>query len=213
MSDCSIGFSRLVAVVLLLASIAANSQFHKQFDRVIKDSTLYLITSGNKSKTALIAQNFNLRDTVSTHVGIAFKRDGKAHVFHVTDVDRQLNALKLEPVDQFLESASVIYASLWRIAITTSEWTQFEQRLDLLSIRRCDFDYDFLLNNGDKLYCSEFCALLLSEVTCGRINFSPVAKPLDEFYRSVLHRDDLIYFPVDFFNATPFVTHIIEAYK
>lgn len=69
--------------------------------------------------------------------------------------------------------------------------------------RKIVFDVSFSLNNDDTLYCSEFCATVLNSIGLGTCHFTPVKKKLnDRLFVTILKREELIYYPVDFFRAT-----------
>lgn len=209
---CSWRCSWLVIVLTLLSNDSA-AQFSKAFDKAVKDSTCYLIATGNRSKTALIAGQFNLKDSISTHVGIVMKVDGKSTVFHVTDGKTEYNAFRIEPLDTFLSADHVYYASLWRIRLPTDDYDSIVTALEEFKSASIRFDFDFETGNGNSLYCSEFCAAVLMQSGDLNLHFRPVRKELPEFYRSVLKRDHLVYYPVDFYqNSTSFLK-VFEAYK
>lgn len=202
-----------IAVLFTLISTDAAAQFFQRFDSAVKDSTCYVITTGNKSKTALIAGQFNLKDSVSTHVGLVLKVDGRNMVFHVTDSKAEINAFKIEPLEAFLSAEHVFYASLWRIQLPTNDYISILAALDDFQLRPIRFDFSFETGNGDSLYCSEFCAAVLMQSENLNLHFRPVRKELPEFHRSVLERESLVYYPVDFFQNSTSFSKLFEAFK
>lgn len=197
---------KLASNVFLLLVIASchtvHGQIADQLGRIVKDSTLYFITVGNPSKTHLIARQFSIRDSLSTHVGLVIREDGKVKVYHVTDVNPTKSALRVESLDEFFLVARYQYTSLWRVVLSDDDFTRVLEQLESISSHEVSFDYDFDLANGNSLYCSEFCAGILNRADVDGLHFGPEQKELSEFYRKVLGRDVLTYFPVDFFQSS-----------
>ncbi len=181
---------------------AARGQIAERFDEIVKDSTLYLVTVGNPTKAHLIAGQFSLRDTLSTHVGFAARQDGQLKVYHVTDVNPKKSALRKESLVEFLQTSRYNYVSIWRVALSNRDFRSIMDQIELVSQREVSFDYDFDLANGNALYCSEFCAAILNSAVIDGMHFAPEKRTLSEFYQKVLKREVLTYYPVDFFQSS-----------
>lgn len=78
--------------------------------------------------------------------------------------------------------------------------------------RRIDFDYSFKMNNDDELYCSEFASQVLAKTNAEKFYCLPETKKLNLFYSRALHRETLVYIPVDFFTKFNVFTKIYEQY-
>lgn len=161
-----------------------------------KKNAFYLIAKGTRSKSYLIAKNFNVRDENITHVGIGFLENGEFKIFHVTDVNK--NAFKINTINQFVNDQSTYYLGIWESKISKSKFNKLKNICKNYKNKNVIFDYSFQLNNNEfKLYCSEFCENVLKKIG---FKFKPYYKKLNPFYKNVLKRDILEYFPVDFFQ-------------
>jgi hypothetical protein len=200
-------------IAVSLSGSSAKGQIGDELNRIVKDSTLYLITVGNPSKTHLIAKQFSGRDTVSTHVGFVIRQEGKPVIIHVTDIDPSRSALRMEVLDNFLNASRFHYVSLWRVILSNDDFVKVRDRLDSTNGTHVTFDYDFDLTNGNSLYCSEFCAGVLNDVDIDGIGFVPEQRRLSEFYQKVLKRDVLSYYPVDFFQSSSRIVKLVEHFR
>lgn len=73
------------------------------------------------------------------------------------------------------------------------------------------FDGSFIIANDDSLYCSEFCARVLNNLGVTALKFNPITIELkNAFFQSVLERNFLTYFPVDFFESTNLFKKVFE---
>ena len=67
------------------------------------DSSFYLICRGTKSRQSIIANDFNMKDTMITHIGIGYVKDNSLVVFNVSTPvnDKKKSALVVESFDSF----------------------------------------------------------------------------------------------------------------
>ena len=161
---------------------------------------VYLITRTTNSKPSAIAKFFNIKDTISSHIGIGIVRNGTIRIYHVIDArPKDKTDLQVHSLQEFLgmhpETPEVSYFSIWESKSEVPS-AQLLESLKELSKRSIVFDYEFDLNN-QKFYCSELCAYILN--TAAEFDFQPRRKSLNGFFKDVLKRETLEYFPVDFF--------------
>jgi hypothetical protein len=171
---------------------------------------LYLFTRSTRLKQGFIAEDFNITDSLSTHIGIGYKNDDDFVIYHVSN-ERVINhsSLMSETLKEFIAIEDVHYYSIWKCDITQSEYDFLFSELLSLSKERINFDHDLVLDNED-LYCSEFVYSILELVNREKFFYKPIKKPLTLFYISILKRDNLEYIPVDFFTENKMFEKIEE---
>ena len=177
------------------------------------DNTIYVFTRSTELKVAYIAKDFNIKDTLSTHVGIGIKKNGKYEIYNVSnDQTYNKSALICENLDSFIKVNGVKYFSVWKIDISKTEFKRFCKILKKYLNQTIVFDYDFSINDDNKLYCSEFVYDVLKQTNNVKFSFNPIIKELSQFYKLVLNRDYLEFIPVDFFTQMNLFEKIDEHY-
>lgn len=179
-------------------------------EHLLKDRTIYLFGRGTRTKSALIAHQFNIIDTNITHVGIGFLENGQLNLYNVSDNNRG-SALKIDSLESFIESPDVYYLEIWQLEITLDIFEKMANDCKRYAAKRIFFDNSFIIANDDSLYCSEFCAKVLESANRQDLSFVPRHFVLDNsFYEAFLERKILVYFPVDFFQENSFFSKIFE---
>ena len=173
--------------------------------------SIYLFCRGTKGKPGLIASHFNLRDTNITHVGVGYAESNAFRIYNVTDTKGYDNAMLLDSVNSFIAAPDVYYFSIWQCKTTGRKMLRMKRILKNYLRRKIFFDISFRLDNDDTLYCSEFCATVLNSIDSQKYHFRPVKKKLnDRLYSAILKRDEIVYYPVDFFRATNYFRLTME---
>lgn len=166
---------------------------------VFRTDCIYLVCRGTQQKSGLIAEKFNRSDRNSTHVGIGLYENRQLMVYHVANISDKKSDLVIESLTDFQNPADLFYLSIWQSSSNTREVQRLKQLLQQFIRQKIVFDTDFELDNN-KLYCSEFCALVLQQLNPKKYRFLPQEKNLNGFLAQVLHRKVLTYYPVDFFQ-------------
>lgn len=180
-------------------------------DLKLEQNTLYVFCRGTKAKSGLIAEKFNVKDRNATHVGIGYLEKEQLRIYNVTDVDTSKTALLIDDLDSFLSGA--YYMSIWKCRKNESEYLKLKEVCSSFSNRKVYFDFSFTLNENDTvLYCSEFCSRILKEINPKKFDFRPRKVKLESYYQALLQRENLIYFPVDFFEESSYFTKIFETH-
>ena len=91
-------------------NVIDNIKQHAQF----LENTIYLFCRGTRTKSYLIAHNFNKADTNITHVGIGFLENGKLLLYNDTDNNRG-SALQIDSLASFISSSDVYYLEVWKM--------------------------------------------------------------------------------------------------
>lgn len=195
--------------LLLLFSINSTAQ------NVIKNlkfrqNTIYVFCRGTKTKSGLIAGKFNVKDRLITHIGIGFVENDVLKIYNVIDCDSSKTALITDNLKSFV-CDKAYYLSIWKCKNNLQEFLRLKEACYKQSRPKVYFDYSFNLNDNDNnLYCSEFCYRMLKTANSVKFNFYPHKKKLESFYRAVLRREELLYYPVDFFQSNKNFTKIFE---
>jgi hypothetical protein len=194
-------YKTIVIIILALFNLTNIAQNKIKNNTInFKKNAIYLIGKGSKSKSKLIAENFNIKDKNITHVGIGFVKKNELIIYHVIDGNKQKNALKINTLNEFIKTEDIYYLGIWEYKTNKNNMSILKKKCNLFKNRHITFDYFFTISNDNNLYCSEFCYNILKMVDKKEFNIKPTKKILNEFYSNVLNRDSITYFPVDFFQ-------------
>lgn len=162
---------------------------------------LYMFGRGSDAKSALLSAHFNITGSPISHVGIGVVVDTGIAVAHVVnDAGNRESALWIQSVNEFMLVPGIRYAAVWRKLIHRSEFQKINEQVKALYMQCVTFDYDFQIGGQYRLYCSEFCALLLRDLFRGDKICEPVQKILNnDLLEAYLNRKVFTYYPVDFF--------------
>lgn len=203
---------RLLILFCLLYSTAMHSQEKIGSALISLDkNSFYLVCRGTQQKIGFIAEDFNTSDKFSTHVGIGIYEKGRFLIFNVTNASLEESDLVQETLTAFSNLADIRYLSLWECHSSKKELFKLKKILRSYISRRISFDTDFAENNS-KYYCSEFCATVLKTLNATAFSFPLLEKPLLPLYSTVLHRNVLKYYPVDFFQKNPKFHKVFEQF-
>jgi len=187
-----------ILVLLNLSNIGQNIELIQNID--FNENAIYLIGKGSKSKSKLIAENFNISNKNITHIGIGFFRNNKLTIYHVIYGDKQKTALRVSTLNEFMDSSDAYYIGVWKYKATKHIIDTLIEKCKTFEYKHIAFDYFFTLSNDNNLYCSEFCYNVLRSIDEVTFKFTPTKRKLNKFYSNVLERDSIIYYPVDFFQ-------------
>ncbi|MDI1318218.1 hypothetical protein [Flavobacterium sp.] len=173
-------------------------------------NSLYLFCRGTIAKSGLIAEKFNNTDKKITHVGIGYLDNNVLKIYNVTDCDSTKTALIIDNLDSFTSNGTY-YLSVWKCNNNEREFLKLKEICSAFSKRKVYFDFSFTLNKNDTvLYCSEFCSRVLKQINSRKFDFKPKKMILESYYKALLNREELIYYPVDFFQESPHFTKLLE---
>lgn len=196
-------------LLLMLYSVDVFSQ--NTFENIkFEENTVYIFSRGTEAKSGLIAEKFNSNDRCITHVGIGFIENNELRIYNVVDCDSTKTALVIDNLESFV-SNRVYYLSIWKCDSKLSEFLKLQAICHEYLNHKVYFDFSFILDEKDTvLYCSEFCSRVLRMTNSIKFDFQPKKIKLESFYRAVLKRAELIYYPVDFFQENESFTKIFE---
>lgn len=181
-------FFLFIFIFTNLAYSQSNNIFEKKF--------VYLFFRSTENKINIIAKDFNINDTLMTHVGLGVYSENKIMIYNidVSDVD---SALKVDNLESFTNISQIKAFSIWKLPKNNSQYRKLKNYLLNLRNKFFEFDYSFTRNNK-KYYCSEFVYEILSKSNIIKETLY-VSKELNKFYSKALKKDILIYIPVDSF--------------
>jgi hypothetical protein len=175
-----------------------------------RKSCVFLATRGTLSKQYLIGRMFNRFDTNSTHVAIGIIKNCSIKIFSVEDRLGRNSQLRVSGLREFLHYPDMFYFSIWSVRMKSKETGSIIRTCNKMLQKKIEFDYDFDLNNGDRFYCSEFCAEVLNKNAPRRRRLKPVSKNIYGLYSNFLDRKLITYFPVDFFQDSFRFEKVVE---
>jgi len=162
--------------------------------------SIFIFTRATESKINFIAKDFNLSDSLSTHIGIGLRKNDEFIIYNV-DNDKKLNnsSLITENLNSFINNAGVLHYSIWEYKTNLNEYILFLDELKKFKEIKINFDYEFDLKEDNNLYCSEFVYFVLKKINYTKFNFLPIEKQLINFYAGFFKKSEISYIPVDFF--------------
>ena len=199
-------------LLMLIVFVTGFGELYAQNHLDDKDSSLFIICRSTKSKQSIVAEDFNINDSIITHVGIGYYENGMLKVFNVSTDKKnsQGSSLIQEDFQTFTNVPDISYSSVWQYKCGRQEVSHMITILESFSLKSIKFDFSFELENGNDFYCSEFVYEVLHLLDNRKFNFNPVQKELSKFYASILKRDFLNYIPVDFFQQYPSFRKVLE---
>lgn len=189
--------------VILISCETDQDQFNRLLKKNLNKTAAYLVYRATNTKEGNYARQYNITDSLSTHVGIAVHLDDSWQVFHVVN-SSQFSALRQQSLEVFynLEKEKITSTSLWQITCMDTQ-DLYKLGKVLRSYRENDiqFDFQFDLSDSKKLYCSEFVINVITTLDSTKFQFEPVITKLNPFHAAFLKRDSLSYYPVDIFQT------------
>lgn len=206
-------FQKIHLFFLLILNINATAQESTHFQNIkLKNDAIYLICRGTKAKTGFIAEKFNIQDRNITHVGIGYIENNTLKIFNVSDMKNLIeNSLIIDSLDSFV-TQDTYYLSIWKCNNSPLDLRKLKKICKKHKASKVKFDFLFNLDDDEKMYCSEFCCKVLMQINRHKYKFSPSVIKLDSFYKSVLNKDRLTYYPVDFFENNENFTKIYDSF-
>ncbi len=179
----------------------------------LSENKIYVFCRGTKSKAGIIANKYSNLDKMISHVGVGYVENHQIYIYNVTDIsDNSRSALVLDSVQSFISVPDVYYFSVWEYKSMKKELVKFKALCKNYQSRKITFDYQFNIADNDTLYCSEYCSHILQKAIPS-LHFKPSRILLEnKFYKTFLKRNELVYFPADFFEQSNLFKKVLEAH-
>ncbi|MBT8243719.1 MAG: hypothetical protein HKP48_01980 [Winogradskyella sp.] len=161
---------------------------------------------GTNTKQGFFAKDFNIRDTLSSHVGILLYEDSDWLIYNVNNFKDGLSDFRYQNLKEFyaIEQEKINYACIYEVSSIKRNQKKILikgfHKLKRVSIK---FDKRFLLDNPYRLYCSEFVRNALYHLDSVNLNFQTHKRELKGIYKTYFRKDSLEYYPVDIFQLNP----------
>jgi len=173
------------------------------FDSLKLDTkSAYLVFRGTDTKEGFFARDFNIKDSLSSHVGIAISIDKSWNVYHVLENENSTSDYNKDSFKRFLNKKQneVFYYSLWELKTLTDDKIEILKNiLNQYESKQVVFDRSFS-KDSTKLYCSEFVCEVLKTVDSVMYDFKYFKRELKGVYKTYFNKDTLEYYPVDMFK-------------
>ena len=100
---------------LLILCLATAINNFAQNIKIADSEHIYVFTRSTTHKKGFIAEDFNIKDSLSTHVGIGFFENGKFNVYNVDNVKKSLNQSSLirEDYSSFINLNNIYHSAIW----------------------------------------------------------------------------------------------------
>jgi len=185
-------------------------------DAKLNEDQVYLVFRGTKSKEGFFARDFNIQDTLSSHVGLLIRDKTNWSIFHIANFKhKNVSDLKKQSFQVFFDKKKedINYVSFWKIInIDSIEVKQIKKELNKYLSKFIKFDKLFTRQDSTKMYCSEFVYKILHQVDSTNFNFKTHKRKLKGVYKTYFKKDTLEYFPVDVFQKNENIKKIKEWY-
>lgn len=178
----------------------------------IDSDKIYLAYRGTQSKIGFLVRDFNIVDTLSSHIGILVFENEGPYVYNIADFNDEGSDLRKQEVSDFFypENETVFYSSVWEVKLNREEKKKVCKILNCYLLKDIKFDKRFELDKPERLYCSEFVYKVLFELDSDRFDFTPHKQRLKGVYKSYLQKDTLVYFPADIFQLNKSIVKVSE---
>ncbi len=166
------------------------------------------------SKHNIIAGDFNIKDTLLTHIGIGYYDGNNLTIFNMspTKTDSKGSNLIVEGLAEFIDYEDILYFAVYEVKADSAEISKMKKLFNNYRNKVYLFDQQFVLFRNEALYCSELVAKTLFDVNPERFKIRPTIKKLNYFYSNMLKVNNFTYIPVDFFLDLPDVRIVSEKF-
>ena len=109
-----------IGALLIIVANCKNENSKNFFwkDVQLNEQQVYLVFRGTKSKEGFFAKDFNISDTLSSHVGMLINDKTKWEIYHIIDFkDKNRSDFRKQSLKDFFDSKKedINYVSFWEI--------------------------------------------------------------------------------------------------
>ena len=158
---------------------------------------------------------YNNSEQEVSHIGIAFSLPEEGEIYNMYyDKKHQLsNDLVKENNQQFFVSDQAQNNKIWAIPVTKEEYENALHYLNAAHQRSVQFDFEIDTTNDEELYCSELVYNILVAANAKRFALETSTSKLKKLEYLIMKKEEVSYYPVDFFLSYPDVIPIDFEYS
>lgn len=204
-------------VLSLLIFAALSMQAYSQkisIEQVkLQENNLYFFGRGINGVAGITTKKLNIADSLITHIAIGFFEKGKAKIFGICDIKNSSNNfLYIDSLESFIDIKGIYHVSIWEYKLNQAMFSRLKAILNEYKNNAIIFDKGFNISFDDTLYCSEFCAMIINQLKFPALSFEPKQYNLNNniLFKAYLNRNQLIYYPIDFFLSNKKVKKIFD---
>jgi hypothetical protein len=109
--------------------------------------------------------------------------------------------------DDFVDDSANTAFGIARYELSEAELSRLRLYTDSLLTKEVRFDYEFALDRGEKLYCTELVVRCLAYSTKDKISIPAYTRDLSAHpSRFLLNRKQLVYYPLEFLQNNEHVS-------
>lgn len=193
-------------ILLVFQTSVLFAQKERKFNNAIIDKIKPSIREGDivfrngTSKESLLIRTFAVGAGAFSHCGIVVKnRAGLLRVVHIMGGGGNTKSdLYADSFDEFVDDAANTAFGIARYPLTEVELSRLRSYTDSLFTKEVRFDYEFALDYGEKLYCTELVVRCLAFSTKDKICIPQYTRDLSAHpARFLLNRKQLVYYPIE----------------
>jgi len=203
----------IYVAICLFYLLSCNSNKKNFWSEIkLKQDDIYIVFRGTDTKQGFFARDFNIKDTLSSHVGLLLFDKNNWFVYNVSDFKDNLSDFRKQSIEDFfdLEEEKISSASLWKIELDSSPTKHLSEILKEYESLNIKFDKYFTLKDSSKLYCSQFMKEVLFQIDSVKFNIKTRKRELKGIYKTYFQKDTLEYYPVDVFQLNKNIKKIKE---
>jgi len=204
----------IICALISLTNCKDNSNNLFWKDVQLNENQVYLVFRGTNSKEGFFARDFNIQDTLSSHVGLLISDKANWSVYHIIDFkNKNSSDLRKQSIKEFFDSKkeNITYVSFWEVNnLDSFKAKQIKKELNNYLSKFIKFDKLFTLKDSTKMYCSELIFKVLHKADSINFNFQRHKRKLNGIYATYFRKDTLEYYPVDIFQKNKNIRKIKE---
>lgn len=155
----------VAANLVLVFLFAENAPASSNLDRSVKVDlqTGDLVLRNGRGLVSSWFKSMSLNDKKYSHCGLVLKTKHGDFVAHF--YQEKKNSLFIEPLDKFIDSRLCSEFGIYRYDLSTDQKAGLVHNIAAELNAPGEFDSEFMLNNGDRYYCTEWVRNELIDIT------------------------------------------------
>src|SRR5699024_5897142 len=98
----------------------------------LTENNIYIVGRSTKYKQNIIAKDFNIKDSLLTHIGLGLLEDGVLKIYNISNylLNDFGSSLIVEDLESFINVNSLTYYSIWEKESTTKDIDRLKKTLN-----------------------------------------------------------------------------------